>query len=83
MARIEDEVPLSCDECGRKPGPDENVEDEWRTYYRDGLGDGVTVCPECAELLRANSRLNANSRAVASATKTMTARSTGQPRTPR
>jgi hypothetical protein len=40
--------PLTCAECGRKPVEDENAEDDWRTYYEGG-GDGVTLCPECAE----------------------------------
>jgi len=44
----EDDEPLTCLECGRTPRPDENAEDEWRTYY-EGVGDGVTLCPECAE----------------------------------
>jgi len=38
--------PLVCSECGREPRPDENAEDEWRTFYQ-GVGDGVTLCPEC------------------------------------
>ena len=42
------EQPLICAECGREPREDENAEDEWRTYY-EGVGDGVTLCPECAE----------------------------------
>jgi hypothetical protein len=31
-----------------RPGaarPDEDAEDDWRTYY-EGVGDGVTLCPE-------------------------------------
>jgi hypothetical protein len=39
--------PLVCAECGRQPREDENAEDEWRTFY-EGVGDGVTLCPECA-----------------------------------
>jgi hypothetical protein len=42
------EQPLTCAECGREPREDENTEDDWRTYY-EGVGDGVTLCPECAE----------------------------------
>jgi hypothetical protein len=48
----EDDEPLTCDECRRKPRPDETPDDDWRTYYREGLGDGVTLCPECAMLVR-------------------------------
>ena len=40
--------PLMCAECGRKPRPDENAEDEWRAYS-DGVGELVVFCPECAE----------------------------------
>jgi hypothetical protein len=36
-----------CAECGREPSVSENAADEWRTYY-EGVGDGVTLCPECA-----------------------------------
>ena len=39
---------LVCAECGREPRKDENAEDDWRMYY-DGVGDGVTLCPECAK----------------------------------
>jgi hypothetical protein len=39
--------PLICAECGREPREDENAQDDWRTYY-EGVGDGVTLCPECA-----------------------------------
>ena len=46
---MKDDEPLTCDECGREPRPDENAEDDWRSYLREGLGDGVTVCPECAK----------------------------------
>jgi DNA-directed RNA polymerase subunit RPC12/RpoP len=42
-----DEHTLTCAECGREPREDENAEDDWRTYY-EGVGDGVTLCPECA-----------------------------------
>jgi hypothetical protein len=42
-----DDEPLTCAECGREPREDENAEDEWRTYY-EGVGDGVTLCPEYA-----------------------------------
>ena len=52
MTYLEEEPPLTCDECGRTPRPDENAEDEWRSYLREGLGDGVTLCPECAKRLR-------------------------------
>jgi hypothetical protein len=44
-----EQSPLVCAECGRTP-PDENPDDDWRTYYF-GVGDGVTVCPECAAAL--------------------------------
>jgi hypothetical protein len=39
------------DECGRKPRPDENAEDDWRTWrtYYEGVGDGVTLCSGCAQ----------------------------------
>jgi hypothetical protein len=37
----EDDQSLTCDECGRRPRPDENAVDEWRTYY-EGVGDGMT-----------------------------------------
>jgi hypothetical protein len=40
--------PLRCAECGREPREDENAEDDWRTFY-EGVGDGVTLCPDCAE----------------------------------
>jgi hypothetical protein len=43
-----DDEPLICAECGRVPREDENAQDDWRTYY-EGVGDGVTLCPECAE----------------------------------
>jgi hypothetical protein len=43
-----DDEPLTCAECGREPREDENAQDDWRTYY-EGVGDGVTLCPECAE----------------------------------
>jgi hypothetical protein len=39
---------LVCAECEREPRDDENAADDWRTYY-EGVGDGVTLCPECAE----------------------------------
>jgi hypothetical protein len=42
--------PLICAECGRVPREGDNAEDDWRTYY-EGLGDGVTLCPECAREL--------------------------------
>jgi hypothetical protein len=46
LGRVADE-PLTCAECGREPREDENPEDDWRTYY-EGVGGGVTLCPECA-----------------------------------
>jgi hypothetical protein len=46
-----DDEPLICAECGREPREDENPEDEWRTYY-EGVGDGVTLCPECERVIR-------------------------------
>jgi hypothetical protein len=49
-----DDEPLTCSECGRKPRDNENAAEEWRTYY-DGVGDGVTVCPECAREIGAES----------------------------
>jgi hypothetical protein len=42
-----DDEPLICAECGHKPREGENAEDDWRTYY-EGVGDGVTLCSECA-----------------------------------
>src|SRR5262249_40704011 len=42
-----DDEPLTSAERGRKPREDENAADEWRAYY-EGVGDGVTLCPECA-----------------------------------
>src|SRR5262249_42598159 len=45
---------LICAECGREPREDENAEDDRRTYY-EGFGDGVTVCPECAREIGAES----------------------------
>jgi hypothetical protein len=47
LAEAEEHL-LTCAECGREPRNDENAADEWRTYY-EGVGDGVTLCPECAE----------------------------------
>jgi hypothetical protein len=47
--------PLECDECGRKPQPDEKAEDDWPTYYQ-GVGDGVTLCPESAGVIAAEIR---------------------------
>jgi hypothetical protein len=49
VADTDDDVPLTCDECGREPRPDENADDEWRTYLWEGLGDGVTPCPDCVD----------------------------------
>jgi hypothetical protein len=46
--------PLICAECGREPREDENAEDDLRRYY-EGVGDGVTLCPECAREFRAAS----------------------------
>jgi hypothetical protein len=43
----EADEPLTYAECGREPREDENAQDDWRTYY-EGVGDGVTLCPECA-----------------------------------
>jgi hypothetical protein len=43
--------PLICAECGRKPREDENA--DWRRYY-EGVGDGVTLCPECARQFSEN-----------------------------
>jgi hypothetical protein len=40
--------PLACAECGGKPRPDENADDEWRAYS-DGVGELHVFCPECAE----------------------------------
>jgi hypothetical protein len=45
---------LTCAECGRLPREDENAEDEWRTEC-EGVGDGVTLCPECAKEIGAES----------------------------
>ena len=43
------EAPMSaCAECGRRPRPDENADDEWRAYS-DGAGELIVFCPECAE----------------------------------
>jgi hypothetical protein len=39
---------LVCAECGRTPRPDENADDNWRVHY-SGIGDGVILCPACAE----------------------------------
>ncbi len=49
---IEVEDVLECRECGRKPRPNENAEDDWRACY-EGLGNGVTLCPECAAVIAA------------------------------
>jgi hypothetical protein len=40
------EYQLECAECRRTPRPDENADDDWRTFY-SGVGDGVTLCPRC------------------------------------
>jgi hypothetical protein len=45
MEPADSETPV-CAECGRTPRPDENADDDWRTFY-SGVGDGVTLCPEC------------------------------------
>jgi hypothetical protein len=50
VVHLDDDQPLNCADCGRQPRSYENAEDEWRTYY-EGVGDGVTLCPECAEQL--------------------------------
>jgi len=47
VARPADDEALTCAKRGREPREDENAADEWRTYY-EGVGDGVTLCPECA-----------------------------------
>jgi hypothetical protein len=43
----EDEHPLTCAECGRKPREHENPLDEWRTYST-GI-ELLNFCPECGE----------------------------------
>jgi hypothetical protein len=40
--------PLICAICDPTPRPDENAEDDWRTFST-GVRDGVTLCPECFE----------------------------------
>jgi hypothetical protein len=51
--RVEAVGDLTCAECGRKPGPDENAADEWRAYL--DVDDELPVfCPECAERERRN-----------------------------
>jgi len=55
VADTDDDQPLTCDECSREPQPDENAENDWRTYYH-GVGDGVTLCPECAGVIAAELR---------------------------
>jgi hypothetical protein len=45
---VADEQSMRCAECGRGPHEDEDAADGWRTYY-EGVGDGVTLCPECAQ----------------------------------
>jgi hypothetical protein len=34
VADTDDDVPLTCDECGREPRPDENADDEWQHLLR-------------------------------------------------
>jgi hypothetical protein len=51
-ATLWDDQPLTWAECGRKPRPEENAGDDWRTYY-EGVCDGVTLCPECAARVKA------------------------------
>ena len=46
--------PLVCAECGREPSEGENAADDWRTYY-EGVGDGVTLCPDRARASSARS----------------------------
>jgi hypothetical protein len=38
---------LVCAECGRKPRPDENADDEWRAYPGDD-DELHVLCAECA-----------------------------------
>ena len=39
--------PLTCAECGREPGKDENAADEWRAYL-DVEDELPVFCPDCA-----------------------------------
>jgi hypothetical protein len=55
LGRVIDELQI-CAECGREPRDEKNADDQWRTYY-DGVGDGVTLCPECAREIGRELRL--------------------------